>query len=218
MNYSLTIQHETQTLPTGEIRLNLWVSNYSGFNDSGVFLMLDRTGLLNESPQYSSVCTAVNFVEYPVNIPEGPRGYYRSSSTSMVYPSMVQVNEALETISQRVTQTLDSMNRATDIESQVIQYFNIKGRKLTVVSSKKAKRVVYVRLLTEEPLILIKKSPSMGEVCYGICTPAEKNTLGVVVGTEQGWLVTRAEFLTYGTLLGDVIIASMDSMEALDNA
>lgn len=213
--YQATVLHEIVPLPNGSVRLNLWIGEYDGFSDEGLFLLKDRQGMLDETPIYASTCNPVNLVEYPLGQAEGPRGYFRSGLASLCYPSEALALSAKDKIVGRVASTTAQMNRITDPVNQLVTTLPAGERSLVLTHSKTLNGSVYMKMVADIPCFLIMESPTMGSICKGVCTPAEMNTIGTLVGADDGWRVDTMELITYATLFADVLGDTMDRLMAL---
>lgn len=213
--YQATLLHELVSMPDGNVRLNLWIGEYDGFSDEGLFLLKDRQGMLDETPIYASACNPVNMVEYPLGQPEGPRGYFRSGRASLCYASEALALAAKDKIAERVAITVAQMNRITDPTHHLITPLTTGDRTLTLTHNRTLRGSVYMKMVADIPCFLVMESPTMGSICKGVCTPAEMSTIGTMVGADNGWRVDTMELITYANLFADVLGDTLDRLRLL---
>lgn len=215
MTYHATLKDKRSTMPDGKTRLDLWIDDVAGFADDGLILMRDRAGLVDDWPAYASVCSPVNLVEYPLGAPEGPRGYFRCGKASLVYPSDRAASAALGKLRDRVAAVCWTMEGVMDESKWRVSARQAGGETLAITMSGGSAWAAYLRLEATAPCFLMRKSPSMGALCLGVCTPAEYKAVGTMAGAEAGWRVGKAEFLTYPGLVNDIIEDTLAGMVSL---
>lgn len=213
--YQAALSHELVTQTDGTTRLNLWISEYDGFNDDGLFLIKDKTNMVDETPKYASVCNPANLVEYPYARPEGPRGYMRGGHASILYSSDADAMASLQRIAVRVDALVERMNHITNPDNHVTSSTVLGDRTLEIVRSKPLSKFVYLKLTADIPCFLIVESDTMGTLSKGVCTPAEMKTIGTMVGADNGWRVPSVEMIIYANLYSDILEDSMDRLRLL---
>ena len=208
MSIVLTVDHEFINLSNGNVRTNLWVSEYDGLEDGGVFLLKDNTGMVDTFSEYRMVCNPCTLVEYPLSVPEGPKGCFRSTHASLVHDSKKAATASLTSILQRVTTLRSFMATLLDPEGYTESEEQIGPFLLTTRTTKKIlpfQRLIMTLPNTDNVFKMTLNPVNAEGTMAGICTPVEMNTLGQIAGVAAGWRTNGMDLMMYTSLVQAMI-------------
>lgn len=153
--YTLSYESETKPLANGMVRLDIWTTSYSGFDDPGFFLLHRNRSLVNGDapPVFETFANPCTMVEYPYRFVERNYGLYRDRSVSLTFNSAGEARTFSDALENRRMKLLAHMNQMSqDIETAVPVEWGV----ASVVTSSDKNPYMMIKCVSDDPIFVFQ--------------------------------------------------------------
>jgi hypothetical protein len=167
MTYNITLQKQVTDLSKGNKKLDIWVSETTGFDDPGVFLLHRRRTIFNGDnvPYFETFANPCTLVEYPYRMVDRNWGLYRDRELSVIFKSEKDMDIFWDKIVERQQKLISFMN---EMENDINSTGSLTIEDVTIKQSSNNKPYTRIDFEASDSVPFLFKQTKEGTLFVGI--------------------------------------------------
>ena len=209
--FSIKLAVEKKVLDNGVAQLKTWVDTYEGFKEPHIFVMKENYNQFNKlvTPQFMTIATAANMVEYPINKPETKGGIYRDTKLYLEFDNEDSLNYGLDVINYRINKLTQNMTHIMNTDLFTEESRVINGHNVVIKYSQgfpKFNQRVIITLDEGDNILLMRKTDNLGDLFLNVCREQDMVKFGEEpTDTESRYRSNKVDLVTYTSLVQPLI-------------